>query len=918
MADFDPYIMDIDTFIQSPSAVFGLPNMDWENVMVDIPWFRFLSEVEQRGMAKVPSNGIYLSRNICWDLLSLTVFLGSNFSSNSDLRSRSQVTAAATSMASSASSARRRVLGRLLGSAIGSSGTSSVDEITSQYQGVIPERQFGELREKLQQILDPSLPISLTLPWLFAITAFFASNEHLDRRQIDAFLTWILEQNHVSSLARFIQEIQTPTTQTFLVMILNSAIRIRSTKVIYELLSHGARCDDMIEAIALLDDDDLTERVVMAAAPAAFKTAAGALFNRAIAQHNFGAAQFLLDRGVQPDARLEDQTALMRAVVAKDIVAVRFLVQAGADVNMMAKEYHYSGTAITPLQAAIVGEALDITEFLLDHGAKPSMILIDGTPALHWASLYCKDIWLILQRRLDPDGQNHATPIGDLVDVASRGRVAFEKFMSETRATITTCDLENALELSIETDCIEGTIALLQYGVDPNTSFLETQPLMTVLDQRSIDFSFAELLLEYGAEFPLPGHLVGLIGRRRPDVVKKFLAFEIDESERMEAFSDAVRLNDLVSAEMILESGVDIDTAGLTYTALQQCAIAGHEAGVFFLLDRNANINAPAHVNGGMTALQAALSGQNPVKMADLMLDHGADASAAPALLDGTTALEAFCRQTLALAQRSAHYMSLDVTLNLCQRLLSAGATVNRPNGQPSWAIHQAIQHDRTDILALLLDDRHNAITNHVWPEYGFKDNSGGGSSAPLKTEALTSIQRAASRLNLEALEMLLSKEGSSVNEPAAHRLGRTALQAAACQRPSPKKAALVDFLLSRGADINAKAGLISGLTALQGAAIAGDLKLAQRFLSLGADVNASPSYENGRYAIEGAAEHGRLDMVQLLLNAGAKGNVRRGTGLADAIQFASDEGHFAIANLLKAEQQRRDLGESGWGTHMG
>ncbi|KAK4457279.1 ankyrin repeat-containing domain protein [Cladorrhinum samala] len=902
MADFNPHAMDMDisSFIQSPSAVFGCSNnIDWENLMVNIPWFRSLSEVEQK-------EPIFSSR--------------SDFQSRNQFRVTTAATATAVTASSAPSAARDRVLGWLLGSAIGSSGASVVvDDIILQYQKVIPERQFGELRERLQQILDPSLPISATLPWLFAITAFFASNEHLERRQIDVFLTWIVEQNHVSSLARFLQEIETPTTQAFLATVLNSAIRIRSTEVISELLSHGARCDDMIEAIASLNDDGLTERVSMAAAPDKFATAATALFRRAVAQHNFRLAQSLLDRGVTPDARLDDQTALMRAVVAKDITAARFLVQAGADVNALSKEYDYSYMSIPPLQAAIVGEAVEITEFLLDHGAHPSMVSIDGSPALHWASLYCKDIWLVLQRRLDPDDPDHdATPIGDLLDVAARGQFAFEKFMSRRRATITTRDLENALDLSIETDCVDGAIALLQYGVNPNTSFLETQPLTRVLEQRSADFRFVELLLEYGAEFPLPGHLVGLIGRRRPNLVRKFLAAGVDERERTEAFTDAVSSGDLVSAEIILESGVDIDTAGFRHTALQECTTTGGEAGVFFLLDRNANINAPAHANGGMTALQAALRGRNPVKMANLMLDHGADASAPPALLYGTTALEAFCEYTLRLAETRPQTMDPHETLKLCQRLLSAGATVNRPNEQPSWAIHHAIRHDRTDVLALLLEERHNAITNHVWPEYGVEERWGEVASARLKTEALTPIQRAAFRLNLEALEMLLSREDSSVNEPAAHNLGRTALQAAACKRPSPKKAAMVDLLLSRGADIHAKAGLISGITALQGAAIAGDLKLAERFLSLGADVNAPPSYRQGRYAIEGAAEHGRLDMVQLLLNAGAKGNVRGGTGLADAIRLASGEGHFAIANLLRAEQQRRDLGETGWGMHMG
>ncbi|PMD52264.1 uncharacterized protein K444DRAFT_513358, partial [Hyaloscypha bicolor E] len=89
------------------------------------------------------------------------------------------------------------------------------------------------------------------------------------------------------------------------------------------------------------------------------------------------------------------------------------------------------------------------------------------------------------------------------------------------------------------------------------------------------------------------------------------------------------------------------------------------------------------------------------------------------------------------------------------------------------------------------------------------------------------------------------------------------------------------------------------GITALQGAAISGDVMLAKLLLEKGAEVNAAPSLIEGRYAIEGAAEHGRLDMVQLLLNAGAKGNVLRGTGFEDAIKLAEENNHFAVVNLL-------------------
>jgi ankyrin repeat protein len=64
------------------------------------------------------------------------------------------------------------------------------------------------------------------------------------------------------------------------------------------------------------------------------------------------------------------------------------------------------------------------------------------------------------------------------------------------------------------------------------------------------------------------------------------------------------------------------------------------------------------------------------------------------------------------------------------------------------------------------------------------------------------------------------------------------------------------------------------------------------------ADVNGRPAILSGRTALEGAAEHGRLDVVQILLNAGAKPR----DGHADfylAVKFAERQGHWAVVRLL-------------------
>lgn len=56
-----------------------------------------------------------------------------------------------------------------------------------------------------------------------------------------------------------------------------------------------------------------------------------------------------------------------------------------------------------------------------------------------------------------------------------------------------------------------------------------------------------------------------------------------------------------------------------------------------------------------------------------------------------------------------------------------------------------------------------------------------------------------------------------------------------------------------------------------------------------------------GRTALEGAAEHGRLDMVQLLINAGADSHLPGRQRYRTAATLAVQEGHIAVANILRA-----------------
>lgn len=91
-------------------------------------------------------------------------------------------------------------------------------------------------------------------------------------------------------------------------------------------------------------------------------------------------------------------------------------------------------------------------------------------------------------------------------------------------------------------------------------------------------------------------------------------------------------------------------------------------------------------------------------------------------------------------------------------------------------------------------------------------------------------------------------------------------------------------------------------MSALQGAAIKGDLQIARLLLKYHADDNAAAAPEKGRTAVEGAAEHGRMDMVRLLLNAGARPDPV--SGFSRAIKLADKNDHYVIGDLLKEVEE--------------
>ncbi|KAH6623191.1 ankyrin repeat-containing domain protein [Chaetomium tenue] len=783
---------------------------------------------------------------------------------------------------------------------------ASVAKVSSHLQQTIPERGEGDLSRTLERILDPSSPPSATLLSLFALAAFFASNNNLGDGQTDAFLNWVIKQGYEAFLIWFMK-IQTPTIHAFAKVVLESSIRIKNVQVLETLIASGVKLDNKLYEIASIGDVtlNLTRDILLRVDPARLATTPmGAdLFHKFVSDRQYDLAQFLLGVGVSADARrtrsavtLEPahhyyRTALYLAVTRHDIAAIKFLFEAGASVNSDHQGHHIAPKSRhTALGYAVFYELTDIVILLLEYKADV-FATIEGMPVLEWAAMYRRGMFELLQKRVERG--ERGVLLGDVLDAARRGCHALAAYISTQPEGVTPQQLEEALEQSIKSDRFMPAATLLQHGVNPNGPTLQTRPLELALCY--VDFfeslHMVELLLQHQARVDpeLLGKLAK-IGDQR--LLKMVLGRDIDVGQREKALVVACSESDdgkrdsgnIPLLATLIDSKLDINTPGLLRSPLQAAAENEDEITVLFLISRGANVNAPPHPREGRTALQAALETCTSCRVANLLLYHGADTSAPPAAFDGLTALEAFCHNSAAANGPE-----------FCDILVGAGATVNRPGGESSSVLHGVIKRGWHDVLSRFLKPPHSAIIDHMWCD----KSSGAGVDCRDQWRRYTPTQLAASLGDLEAVKLLLD-HGADVNEAPADECGRTAMQAASLLAPGPKKTALIQLLLDRGADIHTNAAIQSGITSLQGAAIAGDLILAQRLIHLGADANAWPSFSNGRTAVEAAAEHGRLDMVQLLLNAGAKGDVMRGTGFEEAIKLAEKNGHFAVASLFK------------------
>lgn len=105
------------------------------------------------------------------------------------------------------------------------------------------------------------------------------------------------------------------------------------------------------------------------------------------------------------------------------------------------------------------------------------------------------------------------------------------------------------------------------------------------------------------------------------------------------------------------------------------------------------------------------------------------------------------------------------------------------------------------------------------------------------------------------------------------------------------------EYLLDKGADLDASAKNETGYTALTGAVSQNHNEVAKLLLKKGANVNHQ--YEGGFTPLMHAAFAGNVELVNLLLENGADPNARNGEGKTP-LTFAREKGHDSVVELLR------------------
>lgn len=645
--------------------------------------------------------------------------------------------------------------------------------------------------------------------------------------------------------------------------------------------------------------------------------------------------EFLFDHGLEPDtANVNGDTPLHRSVEiivrsqlssGERFMMARRLLEAGADVNAMNRE------GVTPLMRAVSEMNTALIEFLLEQGADADVLTPNGQSLLNLVANafhdrfvdpgdYAKVVANLAteMENVDRQCENDMTPL--MWAAAANNVPAVEALLDagadfEARSGDGRTPLMWAASARAE-DVME---LLLERGTDPS---IEDRQGRTAADWKQLTKPSAPDTLPPGGssmiEQRAPASFIAAVFHSDLDAVRTFLAEGADANGLYLGATGlhlAAEKGDWAISKLLLDKGADINALDINRETPLMWAIAnGHLDLAQLLVDEGAGIDHQSHFD--QTALGLAVQMRQKAT-AEFLLRAGADISLAAERSPGPfvsavawgdpdvvrlfldrvetgVALEDDDHGCFLQARFSPFEAAATGSVEVMNLLLEYAANQPGLPHQLCLALHQAARYGNLEMVRHLVDETEVDIDCHSSVTRGAAvtvDTREGSSSSG--TEGFTPLSRAIEYGQNPVMRFLLERgarvegrtnNGSSLlifaierrdrelfellleyNAPvdATDLRGRTALMHAAASGEGE----LAHLLLKKAASLTLEDE--QGLTPLMHAAVAGQTNVCELFIKQGAEVDAQSS-KTGRTALHEAARSGHAATVQALLDHSA------------------------------------------------
>jgi ankyrin repeat protein/beta-lactamase regulating signal transducer with metallopeptidase domain len=620
------------------------------------------------------------------------------------------------------------------------------------------------------------------------------------------------------------------------------------------------------------------------------RTGYTALHSAASANH-LEVAELLISKGADVDAGSEiaGSTPLLDAVIPGNTDMVRLLIDKGADVNV--------NTPVgTPLGFAVMGGHADIVKLLVAKGANVNARSSRGVTPLDLAEGRGNaEIIAWLRKHGAEKGSPTllgAVTSGDIEQVKSliaqgadvnakdgRGRTLLHLACMRTNKEITHVLIDNGADVGARDNAgatplhmaafrgqIDAVRLLLAAGADVNARSNRQQTALSAAKAGGHD-EIAALLLQHGA--------------------KEDSAAGQSDAKPAKSLHDAVAVNNVEEVKRLIAGGADVN-------AKNERGFAPLNWGVYrsslsrdvaeLLIDAGADVNAQDDTDG-LTALHGAIFVEMGTDLIRLLVDKGANVNLTTK--KGWTPL---------------HYAVEMENPDIVRLLVDKGADFNLKNQEGWTPFSRAALHGRTDMTDLFLAKGVDTSSLHMAAFAGdlsrVRELVETGTQVDTKDEfGWTALFWAACSGQTEVAQFLIENKADLGAQDAS---GGTLLHQAAQARTDAVK--LVELLIAKGADMNAKTNSARGAMPLHLACLSGNKEVAALLISKGADVNSRDN--NGETPLHFAALANDVDLAELLISKGAAVNAELNTRItrytplhlaamtdADMVEFLIEHG---------------------------